>query len=217
MLDFMLKVSQDTQGYFDPTVWKRLSELGYGPTKDIISWESSGYHDYRDIKIDGDRVILEGDIELEFGGAGKGYLIGVLRNMLLNSQIERFLINFWWDLYGNKEWKVWLESPFSSDEAIGIYILQNTYFACSAGTKRKWWNHHHLINPKTGLSSTEVVASYIEWKSGILVDMYATTLCVMPWNLACITLEETVNIDGVIIRNDGSIFQSKNSDIQLFS
>ena len=30
MLDFMLDISRKTDGYFDPTVGKRLTELGYG-------------------------------------------------------------------------------------------------------------------------------------------------------------------------------------------
>jgi thiamine biosynthesis lipoprotein ApbE len=30
MLEFMLKIAEKTDGYFDPTVGKRLTELGYG-------------------------------------------------------------------------------------------------------------------------------------------------------------------------------------------
>jgi thiamine biosynthesis lipoprotein ApbE len=37
MLDFMLALSKKTDGYFDPTVGKRLTELGYGRDFENIS------------------------------------------------------------------------------------------------------------------------------------------------------------------------------------
>lgn len=37
MLSYMLDLSKKTDGYFDPTVGKRLTELGYG--KPIINYE----------------------------------------------------------------------------------------------------------------------------------------------------------------------------------
>lgn len=50
----------------------------------------------------------------------------------------RYLINFGGDMYGYGGWKVGLESPFASDEVIGTLMLDDGFFACSAGTKRKW-------------------------------------------------------------------------------
>lgn len=83
-------------------------------------------------------------------------------------------------MYGRGGWTVGLESPFASDEVIGTFSLVDDYLACSAGTKRKWADHHHLIDPKTGESAREVVATYITGSSGISTDSYATALSVMP-------------------------------------
>jgi thiamine biosynthesis lipoprotein ApbE len=65
-------------------------------------------------------------------------------------------------MYGRGRWNIGLESPFASDEVIGTIILDDLFLACSAGTKRKWGNHHHLIDPHTGESARDVIASYIE-------------------------------------------------------
>lgn len=219
MLVTMLEIAKNTDGYFDPTVWKRLTELGYGKkelqTKEV---SNSWCGDYKDIELIWDRVMLHSNIELEFGGIGKGYLIDIIHQIIWNSEFSslKYLINFGGDIYGKGGWNIGLESPFASDEVIGTMILDNHFLACSAGTKRKWGNHHHLIDPHTGESSRDVVASYIEWQSGMMTDGYATALCVMPWKVACQTLEKTPEISGVIVSKDGEIFQKEGSRSEVF-
>lgn len=216
MLSFALNMAEKTDGYFDPTVGKRLTELWYGnqklTTQTIQTTE--GYGDYRDIEIIGDEVVLHGNVFLEFGGVGKGYLIDVIREIL--DIFPRYLINFGWDMYGKWDWKVGLESPFASDELIGTFLLADTFLACSAGNKRKWGNHHHLIDPKTWLSSRQVAATFIEGSSGILTDSYATALSVMPWDSAVDILEKTSDISGVLVRSDGILFQKSGNRMELF-
>ncbi|MBC7503479.1 FAD:protein FMN transferase [Candidatus Gracilibacteria bacterium] len=216
IIEFMLDLSEKSDGYFDPTVGKRLTELGYGNQKiksePII--EKKGYGDYRDIEISGDSIILHGDIFLEFGGVGKGYLIDQIQHIL--SKYPRFLINFGGDIYGRGGWTIGLESPFSADEIIGTIILDDHYLASSAGTRRKWGIYHHLIDPHTGESANNVISSYIEGQSGMMTDAYAMILCVMPWELACITLEKNPEISGVIVSKDGYIYQKHGSQADIF-
>jgi len=83
MLSFALEVAQKTDGYFDPTIGKRLRDLGYGNREteirksenifdDILSSsETKGGSDYRDIFLQENHITLGKDIELEFGGVGK--------------------------------------------------------------------------------------------------------------------------------------------------
>lgn len=65
-------------------------------------------------------------------------------------------------MYGRGGWTVGLESPFAADEVVGTLALDDHYLACSAGTRRKWGTHHHLIDPHTSESANSVIASYIE-------------------------------------------------------
>lgn len=213
MIQAMLEVARATDGYFDPTIWKRLAELWYGTNNDTI-WKKD--ENYSKIVLSENTIELQWDIEIEFGWIGKGYLLDILYDQLILAGYDEFLINFWWDLSARGEWKIWLENPFNLDEIIGVKILSDGCLACSAGTKRKWWNHHHLINPQTGESGNEVIASYIEGMNGARCDMYATTLCVMPWELAQKTLKETEWIQWVIVRHDGALYQTEKSQIELF-
>lgn len=217
MIEYAIKVAKNTNGYFDPTIGKRLTEMWYGNREiRVVPQNLSGsyFGDYRDIEIDSDTVTLHGDIELEFWWVGKWYLIDIIKDIL--DAYPRFLINFGGDLYGRGNWEVGLESPFASDEVIGTIILNDDFLACSSGSKRKWWSDHHLIDPHTWESSREVAATYIEGHSGMTVDAYATALCVMPWNFACETFLKISEISGVIVSKEGSIFQKEGSRAQLF-
>ncbi|GAB0174342.1 MAG: FAD:protein FMN transferase [Candidatus Altimarinota bacterium] len=225
MLTYALDVSKRTGGYFDPTVGKRLSELGYGA---IMNHSQSVIHkgkhnDYREIEIIGDIVQLHGDILLEFGGVGKGYLIDVIKEMIdeyyysKSIPLPRYLIDFGGDLYGYGGWKVGLENPHVLEEIIGVLLLDDIFLACSSGSKRKWGNNHHLIDPKTGESATDVIASFIEGPSGISTDAYATSFCVMPYEESCELLREIPFLEGVILASDGRYFRSSGSKSEIFT
>lgn len=88
-----------------------------------------------------------------------------------------------------------LEHPVNLDEAIGMIPLRDDFLACSSGSRRKWGNHHHLINPHREASAESVLATYIEAERGIVADGYATTLCVMEFEIACKLLEQTRGIE----------------------
>lgn len=103
MLRTMLDLARKTNGYFDPTVGKRLTELGYGTRlekKGKREVRASGkiYGNYRDIEKVGDTVMLHSDIELEFGGIGKGYMLEWIAGQL--SKYDKYLIDFGGDIYG---------------------------------------------------------------------------------------------------------------------
>lgn len=108
-----------------------------------------------------------------------------------------------------------------SDEIIGTTSLENDFLACSAPTRRKWGNNHHLIDPHSLEPSREVIAAYIEVAGerehgGMTSDGYATALCVMPWELAKSTLQKTPDISGVIVGYDGTLFQKEGSRSEVF-
>jgi FAD:protein FMN transferase len=220
MIKIALQVARATHGYFDPTITGQLSSLWYGRedhSNHSVWWES--------ILLDEEHgaIQLKNDVILEFWWVGKWYLIDLLQEHIdeyyesYSLWVPNYLINFWWDLYGAGSWKIGLENPNNFEEAIGIIELKNTYLACSSGSRRKWKEHHHLVDPHTGKSAHEVQATFIEGRSWILTDAYATALAVMPYNLACETLEKTATIEGVILSSTGKFFQSSESEARLFT
>lgn len=80
MLSFALEVAQKTDGYFDPTIGKRLRDLGYGNQDTEVHANSNIFEailtdtlpqdvgNYTNIILRNENeVILEKDVELEFG------------------------------------------------------------------------------------------------------------------------------------------------------
>lgn len=75
MFSYALELAEKTDGYFDPTVGKRLRSLGYGniltevyPDKENIHEKSSIQEysgNYQDIKIQGEQITLGNTIEIE--------------------------------------------------------------------------------------------------------------------------------------------------------
>jgi FAD:protein FMN transferase len=215
MLSFALETARETDGYFDPTIAGRLSSLGYGRA------EHSGRHTWwQYIEKNEKEVILHSDVILEFGGVGKWYLLDIIRVMIHTSQIEvdipRYMVDFGGDIYAIGGWEVWLENPHNLEEVIGIITLDDGFFACSSWAKRKWGTHHHLIDPKTWESANEVIATYIEARSGMVADSYATALAVMPFLQAAEFLYRSDILEGVILASDGRCFQSEWSRVRLF-
>lgn len=71
MLGTMLHLARKSDGYFDPTIGKRLRELGYANSavpqyQGVVTTLENVSNDYRDIDLTGNHVTLKGDIELEF-------------------------------------------------------------------------------------------------------------------------------------------------------
>ena len=211
MIEAALTFSEKTEWYFDPTVGSVLSHLGYG----LKTQKDKHTVSYKNIHLDGNTVTLTGDSLLEFGGVGKWYLLDVIQNIL--KKHTKYMINFWWDIYGRWGWKVWLEHPHNAEEAIGIIELHDNFLACSSGSQRRWWNHHHLINPHTQSSAHDVIATYIESNKWIVADGYATALCVMDFETAKKFLIESPDIEWILLASDGQYFQSEKSRAILFN
>lgn len=141
MLNMMRNIAHETLGYFDPTIGKRLTELGYGNQEIFFSAEAFNHRDFDEIiSFDREKIFLKKSVEIEFGGIGKGFLIDWIFHFLQKNLDDKteFLINFGGDMACRGKWKIALESPFSDDEAIGILEAENFFLACSAGTKRKF-------------------------------------------------------------------------------
>jgi thiamine biosynthesis lipoprotein len=220
MLQVALQVAKNTNGYFDPTITSQLSNLWYGREDHKnhgIGWESIS------LNTESSLVELKNNVLLEFWWVGKWYLIDIIQE-IIEEYIEtnnlpkpKYLINFWWDMYGIGGWKIGLENPNNFEEAVGIIELHWMYLACSSWSRRKWNNHHHLIDPHTGESANQVQATFIEWHSGIMTDAYATAFAVMPFSLACTVLESIPKIEWVILSNTWKFFQSSGSKSKLFT
>lgn len=185
ILKFGIDLSENSQGYFNPAIGKILTEYGYD--KDLkfenkinLSTAGSG-----SIKLKNNKISLLGDVQLDLGGWGKGYLIDLIYDLLISHNVNYFLIDGGGDLRATSKksgqsWLVALEHPLDSELAIGVVELKNSALANSGSNKRRVGNFHHLIDFHSGKPVNSFLSSHIFAPTATIADGLATTLFISP-------------------------------------
>lgn len=176
MLIYTLQIAQQSDGLFDPTILPYLRKIGYSNQTNQNVNQNVGY---QNIHLSENQLILQNDIEIEFGWIGKGYIIDRITDLLREKKYAKFLIDFGGDIWAEGSWQVWLENPHDVSEIIDVITLENCALGASSGTKRRFENSHHIIDPRIGRSNDTNRASFVLATSAMIADVHATLFCVM--------------------------------------
>jgi FAD:protein FMN transferase len=217
LLDFYRKLYLASNGLVTPLIGRTLSDAGYDaeyslhqavPLKSPPSWEESLVHT-------ASTLTATQPVLLDFGAAGKGYLVDLVGELIESSNIKNYTIDASGDILhrraDNAPIIIGLENPVDTSEVIGTIELHNASLCASSGSRRKWGNHHHIINPATLTSPTEVLATWTVAPSAMVADGLATAL----FFVAPGALHEFV-FDYAILKHDMSIEYSKGMPLTLF-
>ncbi len=166
------------------------------------------------------RLEVKKPVLLDFGAAGKGYLIDLVGEVLEQNDITDFCIDAGGDiLHKHTEetpmyvLRVGLENPEDFSQVIGVCNLSNKSLCASAGSRRKWQNFHHIINPETLKSPQEILGTWVVAGSTLVADAIATSLFFVSPQ----TLTPHYNFEYVILYSDHSVLQSSNFPGELFN
>ena len=215
---FVFNVSKNifnkTDGYFDPSIGPLVNSLNFGPKnydlpqgnlKDLVGLDKFNIID--------NKLIRPFNSFIDFNAIAKGYSVDVISHFLSNNNIANYLVEVGGEIRssginidGNKNWRVGLDTPRFDGlqkDLYKIFDLKDRSMATS-GVYRKFKidslgnKYAHIINPKTGYSSTTNILSVtVISENCIEADAYATALQLM-------------SIDEI------SILANKNSDISIF-
>ena len=205
-----------TNGFFTPLVGDILSDAGYDANyslqqkKDLQvapKWEEI-------LEYKNPNLIVKKTAMLDFGAGGKGYLIDLVAKVLEENNIFEYCIDAGGDiLYKNKiPLRVGLENPENTKEVIGVYDLKNKSIAGSAHNRRAWGNFTHIINPKTLISPTEIIAVWVVAETAMLADALSTCLFFAPVE----KFTDKYNFEYLIIYKDHSLQKSDNFSGEIF-
>lgn len=177
------RVYKLSTGTFTPLIGKTLAEAGYDKK---YSFQPKTLHQpptwQKAMKYDANtqQLITHQPLFLDFGAAGKGYIIDIIGELLTNEQIATFCIDAGGDILyktsSDKPLRVGLEHPEHTDEVIGVATIKNKSICGSSGNRRKWGNFHHIINPKTLSSPTDILSTWVISEETIIADALATCL-----------------------------------------
>ncbi len=213
-----------TNGSFEITV-KPILDLysmsfkNYGkpPTDEQIK-KTLIYVDYSKIRINkkNNVIVLPDKMEITLGGIAKGYAIDQAIEILKKQEIKHALVNAGGDMgaIGNKgkdNWQIALQNPREKQEYIAIISINNKSVATSGDYERFYDDNkefHHIINPKTGYSATELISVTIITDKAIDADALATSVFVLGKEKGLKLIESWDNVEGLIITKEKEIVKS---------
>ena len=200
LVEKMLKLSQTTDGAFDPTVIDFLETYGYDPNYDFSKLDNPDLDNmvknladtrpsWREIELDKENHALKlaPKQHLDLGGIGKGYAIDLAFDIL--KKFGHVLIDAGGDLRAighnenDEEWQLAMkhlakgQNPADA-QIIGVIKTDNLALACSGSWARKVKQFHHIIDPRTGKPTEEMQTVYVTAPTATEADSWATALFV---------------------------------------
>jgi len=218
-----LYYSNVSKGTFDVTVQPLLdlyqesySKKGVAPT-DYEIQQKKEFVDYKNIIIDNKTVIFaKKGMKITLGGIAKGYAIDRAILILEKHDIKNALVNAGGDLKAigtkqhEKPWTIALQNPRDSTDFITIISIHNKAIATSGDYERYFVENksaHHIMDPRTGKSATELISVTIIAKNAIDADALATSVFVLGADRG-LDLIRKEKAEGLIITKDKEIFMT---------
>lgn len=206
VLSYALKVAEDTNGAFDPTVGALVELWGFGsttrshhPPTEVDVGAALANVGWQRIHLDPERrrAWQPGDVQLDLSAIAKGFAVDKVSQWLRDQGIDNFLINLSGELRAHghningEPWRVAIELPgvAVAEADIGdltpITIELKDAAVATSGDYRHYFMHQgkrysHHLNPTTGQPVPFEVASVtVIADRGIEADPLGTALIVM--------------------------------------
>lgn len=164
------------------------------------------------INITNQQIAIKG--ELTFGGIAKGYAMDNVAKILKKENIQSALINAGGDILATSPkptgdpWIIALQNPRNKNEYVEQIKLYKGSIATSGDYERYFDENksfHHIVNPKTGYSATDLISLTIKAQTAQEADAFATALFVMGNNAKDYAKEN--NIKTIIITKNKTIYK----------
>ncbi|MFA5946694.1 MAG: FAD:protein FMN transferase [Patescibacteria group bacterium] len=174
------QVYRSTNGHVTPLIGQVLVDAGYDAQYSLVEGTLTSPPPWEDVmKFDPSNnhlVVMHPGVLLDFGAAGKGYLIDIVGELIEREGFPAYMINAGGDIRhrGAEAIRVGLEHPDRLDMVIGTVLIQNQSICGSAGNRRTWGRFHHIIDPFKLESPRHIIAIWTLASSTLLADAMTT-------------------------------------------
>ncbi|MBU0628624.1 MAG: FAD:protein FMN transferase [Nanoarchaeota archaeon] len=193
-----------------------FTELKRPPTDQEIS-SAVKEIGYKNILIKGNHIeFTKPNMKITLGGIAKGYAVEKAINVLKQNGINHALVNAGGNMraIGNKEnekWSIALRNPRDENDYITIVYLDNNAVSTSGDYERYFDENktfHHIINPTTGYSATDLISVTIVTDNAYDADALSTSVFVLGPEKGLELIEKLDNAEGLLITKDKKIIKS---------
>jgi FAD:protein FMN transferase len=184
VLSLAKSVASASDGAFDPTIqpvwqlWNMAHKEGRLPSTDELR-EKQKLVDWHGIHIDTSEVRLErAGMQLSLNGIAQGYAADYAKQVLLSHGIQNALINTGeWSMFGrssaNEKWSLALDGEAQLGAVLKELILPGDSIATSSDRQSTFTDDrrfHHILDPKTAVSPSEMATVCVIAPSCALAD-----------------------------------------------
>ncbi len=217
LIELYKKVYDITGGKVTPLIGSVMEEAGYDKAYSLIPKKLHTPPAWQDaMSFDGHTLTMKRPALLDIGAAGKGYLIDLVGDVLKQNGQHAFTIDAGGDIIHRSEVgtsiQIGLENPNDISEVIGAVTLGNESICGSSGNRRAWGKYHHIIDPMTLESPTDVLATWVIAESTLLSDMLATCL----FFVSAETLSYHFTFQYIVLGDDFSVTFTPGMKIELY-
>jgi len=192
-LEFALELGALTAGAFDITVqplWELFAQAqaqGRLPGRKDIA-QTRRRVDYRAVRIDGDRVLLEqSGTRVTLNSLAQGYAVDVVLDLLRRHGVQAALIDT--GEIGNlgrreraRPWAVGVQHPRDREACIAFVGMDGRVLSTSGDYATRFsedFRYHHIFDPASGVSPPEFSSTIAFAESGIVADGISTALMLL--------------------------------------
>jgi FAD:protein FMN transferase len=219
LMAFYCQLYDATEGKLTPLAGDLLVEAGYdaqyslqpeATLHPVASWDEAMHYKHP-------WLTMRQAHTLDFGAAGKGYIVDIIGELLEEAGLDSFIIDASGDLLRktptNDTIRIGLSHPSDADLVIGVAPLGSGSICGSAGNRRSWAGLHHIMDPVAAEPVSNIIASWVVAETAMLADGIATALF----------LADPAKLQGIfpfeycIVRSDFSFNHSKGFAAELFT
>ncbi len=212
-----------SNGAFDITVQPILDlyaesfrEKGRAPSGKEIK-ETLILVDSKDILLMDNMILFrKEDMKITLGGIAKGYAIDRAIRLLENRGVTDALVNAGGDIRAigtkpDQRWQVALQNPRDKNEFITIIPIADRAVATSGDYERYFDENksfHHIVDPRTGYSATELMSVTIMADTAMEADAIATSVFVLGEEKGMELIESLDGVEGLLITEEREMIRS---------
>ncbi len=219
-----LALSTRTGGAYDITI----SSVGYlydyrrhiKPSEADIQRALPGVN-YRHITLDRDALTIRfarPGVRIDLGGIAKGHAVDACIALLQQRGIAHALVTAGGDsrIIGDRRgrpWMIGVRDPLHKDAMVAMLPLSESAVSTSGDYERYFEadgvRYHHILNPKTGHSASEVHSATIIADDATTTDGLSTSVFVLGPEQGMALVESLPGVEAVIVDKKGRLLYSR--------
>lgn len=220
MLSQYVDIYEASHGFITPCIGQALENIGYDATYSMEQKAQTAVPELTKAVriISPTQIEIVEPVSFDFGAIGKGFLIDKIFDFLKGKGYQRFLVNGSGDIryYSHDKTPIncGLEHPYDTTKVIGSLSV-SAGALCASSTERRRIDdkRHHYIDPHTGESVSDILATWVTADAATDADLIASALFfVDPSELAAAGYV----FEYLIVNNEMQIKKSAHFGADLF-